>query len=252
MKCLLDNCPKELAQLTALTLIVGVGWVELWKCPNHGVWSIPKGRETMKEVRCNAATEECRHWCRAADPHKVTEQCERSYCLEVRRQVKCESVPAAATPPVTCSRRTRDLCDLSGLACATVYDGVTCRAGRPGGPDAAWRRLHGDVPPEPGDGVEVGGVPYRWMKAGKTITVKTPPSVADLTLAVNSSLDSEPATITPTVYEGSVWDILVEEFCHPLAVSQIVREQRLREDIRDATARIMKLPRIRQEGGTGE
>ncbi len=107
MKCLLFHCHEELAQLTALTLIVGVGWVELWECPNHGVWSIPKGRETMKEVRCDGV-EGCTrrmevvtgprpHWCHAATPHPVNEACERSYCMEVRRQVHCKPVEAPAT-----------------------------------------------------------------------------------------------------------------------------------------------------------
>ncbi len=199
MKCLLDNCPKELAQLTALTLIVGVGWVELWECPTHGVYSIPKrGKATMKEVSCDHA-DECKveaavlaghpHWCHAGKPHPVNESCERSYCREARRQVKCEPIPAPVlvaclkrdvcvdqadcpraephrhvgkgcnklcerwpklcgwcaiipaeelaaltTPPETCTRRTRDLCDLSGLPCGIVYDGVTCRRGRPPSP----------------------------------------------------------------------------------------------------------------------
>ena len=157
MKCLLLHCHEELAQLTALTLIVGVGWVELWKCPNHGVWSIPKGGRTMKEVSCNTA-QECGHWCHASAPHQVTEQCERSYCMEVRRQVKCKPVEAPATraeleklaqsilpewwpyyvatkghrgPPLTCTRRVQGICDLSGVTCAVVYDAVECREGRP-------------------------------------------------------------------------------------------------------------------------
>jgi hypothetical protein len=45
MQCLLWHCHKKLRQLTALTLIVGVGWCSLWECENHGVWSIPKKRE---------------------------------------------------------------------------------------------------------------------------------------------------------------------------------------------------------------
>ncbi len=156
MKCLLRHCHTEMAQLTALTLIVGVGWVELWECPTHGVYSIPKRGKTMKEVSCNRA-EWCGHWCHASAPHQVTEQCERGYCLEVRRQVRCtpveesqaerwdrqmreSAVPAEAfarvtTPPETCSRRVLGICDLSGMPCDIVYDGVTCRRGRP--PSAA-------------------------------------------------------------------------------------------------------------------
>ena len=83
----------------------------------------------MKEVSCNTA-QECGHWCHAATPHPVTEQCERSYCMEVRRQVQCQPVPVAA-PPVTCSRRVQGICDLSGVTCAVVYDAVECREGRP-------------------------------------------------------------------------------------------------------------------------
>ncbi len=45
MKCLPLHCHEELAQLSALTLIVGVGWVELWKCPNHGVCRYRRGRQ---------------------------------------------------------------------------------------------------------------------------------------------------------------------------------------------------------------
>ncbi len=97
----------------------------------------------MKEVRCNGV-EQCTrqmevvsgrhpHWCHAATPHQVTEQCERSYCMEVRRQVQCKPVPEHG-PPDTCTRRTRDLCDLSGMPCPIVYDGVTCRRGRPPSP----------------------------------------------------------------------------------------------------------------------
>lgn len=60
-------------------------------------------------------------------------------------------------------------------------------------------------------------------------------------------LKDVPDTMTRAVWESSVWHILVESFCHPLAETRGIREARLREDITDAAARIMNLPPVRHE-----
>ncbi len=237
MKCLLLHCHEELAQLTALTLIVGVGWIELWECPNHGVWSIPKG-ETMKEVRCNRAGA-CKAWCHAATPHPVSESCERSYCREVRRQVKCEPV----TVRVSINERMRAYMDahpegpFAGKAISLLLE-ATPKPARP------------ELTPETKEAVALFYRLLEEQRAGQG-------SADDLVLKVNTSLDSEPMTMTTAVYESSVraiiGKVISDNLRVPIGWPMVESTLATRQGIADrATAEIMKLPRIRQEGGTGE
>ncbi|KKM60874.1 hypothetical protein LCGC14_1537370 [marine sediment metagenome] len=196
----------------------------------------------MKEVSCNTAGT-CKAWCHAATPHPVNEACERSYCMEVRRQVKCEPVPVT-TPPDGCTRRTRDLCDLSGMPCAIVYDGVTCRAGRPG-----YVRI-GDAsgphtPLASTDDLQVSGILDPWPELPAEGTRWQTKDDRGNPLLLQWSKGSwvkveAPATSTAAVYESSVRSIIGKEIWLHGAVNSIGCDSIAGR----ATARIVALPRV--------
>ncbi len=247
----------------------------------------------MKEVRCDHA-EECSRveaavfgdraqWCHAGNPHPVNESCERSYCMEVRRQVQCEPVPVTS-PPETCTRRTRDLCDLSGLPCAIVYDGVSCRRGRP--PSAAevadadaeehryedarqvWAESQGaddlgelralahdrDIA-QRSVWHAFGHRTYRGIPVVKSdyLVPEAPDTSADDLIVEPGGTIKQTATMTAAVWESEAHTAIFGELCRGMeagTMSQIARTLYAAHDIATkATARIMKLPRIRQEGG---
>ncbi len=219
----------------------------------------------MKEVRCNTA-QECGHWCHAAGPHPVNEACERSYCMEVRRQVQCVPVPVPVTrPPVTCSRRTRDLCDLSGMPCPIVYDGVTCRRGRP--PSAAevaeadveerryedarqvWAESQGAD-----DLGELRALAHDRDMAQRSVwhafghrTYRGIPVVKS-----DNLVPEAPGTMTAAVYEESVRAAALDVLCCGMHEPTWRELLPLADQAKAIAAAVATLPRIRQEGGTGE
>lgn len=230
------------------------------------------------------------HWCHAATPHPVTEACERSYCREVRRQVQCERIEepvmlrcdsasecvnepyrcphhknhpedqgchltrcpvlhtevhcitatvAAAGPPDTCTRRVLGICDLSGIACAVVYDGVTCRRGRPPSPAEDANDL-GELRALAHD---------RDMKQRKVWHAFGRSTYRGVPVVKSDYLVPETAdTMTAAAWEAGVYATTLE-----VVRKGIKPGERYNVAIaKRVTAAIVALPRIRQEGGTGE